>query len=79
MAPCGRWFRPDLYWPGLVVEVDGWSAHNGSTAFQADRRRQNELVVELGLAVLRYTPVDIRERPEQVVSQIRGALRRLAS
>lgn len=51
----------------------------GSTAFQVDRRRQNELVVELGLRVLRYTPVDIRDRPEQVVSQIRCALRWLAS
>jgi len=78
LAPSGRQFRPDLYWPGLVVEVDGWSAHRDSTAFLADRRRQNELVLGLGLQVLRYTPVDIRDRPAFVVAQIRQALARLA-
>lgn len=78
-AGSGRWFRPDLYWPGLVVEVDGWSAHRNGAAFLDDRRRQNELVLELGLSVLRYTPVDIRERPTHVVGQIRRALQRLAS
>lgn len=79
MAPSGRRLRPDLYWPGLVVEVDGWSSHRGSVAFLEDRRRQNELVLELELQVLRYTPVDIRDRPDDVVAQIRRALARLAS
>lgn len=79
IAPSGHRLRPDLYWPGLVVEVDGWSSHRGSVAFLEDRRRQNELVLELELQVLRYTPVDIRDRPEYVVAQIRRAIARLAS
>jgi hypothetical protein len=51
-----RRILPDLYWPGLVVEVDGWSAHSSSRAFQQDRRRQKEIILRLGLRILRYTP-----------------------
>ncbi len=75
----GHFWRPDLFWDGVVVEVDGFSAHCTGAAFLADRRRQNELVTELGLIVLRYTPIDIRDRPDQVVAQIAAVLRRRAA
>lgn len=71
----GRTIRPDLYWRGVVVEVDGPSAHGTGVALSEDLRRQNALVAELGLVVLRYTPVDVRDRLSEVVAEIAAAVR----
>lgn len=70
----GRSIRPDLYWTGVAVEVDGPSVHATGVALLEDLRRQNALVAELGLVVLRYTPVDIRDRLPEVVAEIVAAV-----
>ncbi|MBU4214759.1 MAG: endonuclease domain-containing protein [Actinobacteria bacterium] len=59
----------------LVVEVDGRRAH-GTDRFQADRTRQN-LLIAAGCVVLRYTWLDLQDRPALVVDQIRSMLRTL--
>lgn len=57
--PVGR-FRLDLaYVPERVfVELDGWGAHGSRAAFGADRRRQNEVVLD-GWVPLRFTHSDV--------------------
>ena len=64
--------RVDLYYPAarLAVEYDGDQHRDQLTA---DNRRQNRLH-EIGVTVLRYTAPDLKERPNQVVDQVRAAL-----
>ena len=52
----GRRFRLDLAYPDRRVgfELDGWEAHGGRHAFDADRERGNELALE-GWCVYRFT------------------------
>jgi very-short-patch-repair endonuclease len=59
----------------LAIELDGFSAHAGPSAFQRDRERQNELVA-LGWTVLRFTWADVTSTPADVVATIREARRR---
>jgi very-short-patch-repair endonuclease len=64
--------RADLYFPAgrLVVEFDGG---NHRERLVGDDRRQNQLV-NGGFTVLRFTSADLRNRPEIVAAQVRGAL-----
>jgi hypothetical protein len=59
----------------LVIEIDGFAYHSDTERFQRDRTRQNRLV-NAGWTVLRFTWRDLRDRPEQVITTIRAALRR---
>ncbi|MGH3782790.1 MAG: endonuclease domain-containing protein [Pseudonocardiaceae bacterium] len=59
----------------LALEVDGWAWHCDVDRYTHDRRRQNALVLA-GWTVLRFTWHDLTSRPEEVVAQIRAALRR---
>jgi very-short-patch-repair endonuclease len=56
-------YRVDLAFTdhGLLVEYDGFDAHTTRSAFDQDRRRQNELVLRSGLRVLRFTSASTRE------------------
>ncbi len=65
----------DFGWPEhlLVVEIDGYAFHNGESVLERDKRRQNALV-RGGWKVLRYTPRDLRLRPDAVVEEIRCVL-----
>jgi very-short-patch-repair endonuclease len=49
-------FDVDFLWPErlLVVEVDGWEAHQGRSAFETDRARDLKLKL-LGYDVVRFT------------------------
>lgn len=69
----GEVFFVDLAFPGLrlAVEFDGYEFHAGRAAFEADRRRQNALVLA-GWTVLRFTWTTLPE----LVSTVRRALRR---
>ena len=49
----------------LAIEVDGWSTHGSRRAFQSDRDRQNDVVID-GWTVLRYTWHDVVRRPTYV-------------
>ena len=57
----------------LAIEIDGVESHSGPARFQADRTRQNALVLA-GWTVLRFTWADVMERPEQVIAAIAMAL-----
>lgn len=57
----------------VVIEFDGWAYHGGREAFENDRARQAELVAD-GWAVLRFTWRQVQERPQWVLSCVRGAV-----
>ncbi len=68
--------RTDFAWPHrrVIVEIDGFEFHSDKGAFVRDRRRQN-LVVNEGWRVLRFTPADLLLRPKEVIAEVRTALR----
>ena len=49
-------YTADFVWPQrrLIVETDGWQAHRTRSAFEADRRRDGDLVTA-GWRSLRIT------------------------
>jgi hypothetical protein len=67
--------RADLAWPErrVLVEFDG-DVHRERDVFVDDVRRQNRLVAA-GWTVLRFTSADVLGRPDEVVEEIRRALR----
>ena len=73
-VPIGR-FTVDFLWrpEQLVVELDGYRAHAGRTAFEADRSRDLELRA-LGYAVVRLTWQRITTHPAQVARTVRKLL-----
>jgi len=62
--------RPDLFYrtAHLALEYDG-ETHKHSLA--EDNRRQN-LLVDAGIRLLRFTASDIYRRPESVIALVRG-------
>ncbi len=58
----------------VAVELDGWAWHTDRERFQADRAKGNALV-RAGWTLLRFTWDDLIRRPDDVVAQIRSALR----
>jgi very-short-patch-repair endonuclease len=65
--------RADLYYPSarLVLEYDGGYHRERMTA---DNQRQN-LLINAGYQVLRFTATDIYNRADVVAAQVRAALR----
>jgi very-short-patch-repair endonuclease len=59
----------------LIIEIDGWEVHGTRLAFEADRRRRDELEAA-GYRVLNFTARQIRDDSEWVVTMVRKALRR---
>jgi very-short-patch-repair endonuclease len=68
--------RADLAWPErkVLVEFDG-DVHRERDVFVRDVRRQNRLIAE-GWIVLRFTSADVLGRPDEVIAEIKRALRR---
>ncbi|MGA2925488.1 MAG: type IV toxin-antitoxin system AbiEi family antitoxin domain-containing protein [Solirubrobacteraceae bacterium] len=64
----------DLYWPGLVVELDSWTFHKSRERFEADRRRDARLQLA-GCGVLRVTQRRIEREPRALLAEL-DALRR---
>lgn len=64
--------RADLYYPGarLVLEYDG--GHHRERLVEDDRRQN--LILNAGYRILRFTAADLRSRPAVVVAQVRAAL-----
>ena len=64
--------RADLYYPAarLVLEYDGG---NHRERLVEDDRRQN-LLLNAGYRLLRFTAADIHQRPDVVQAQVRGVL-----
>jgi very-short-patch-repair endonuclease len=75
-SPGGEFLgRADFAWPArkVVVEFDG-DLHRERGVFVNDLRRQNALIAA-GWTILRFTSADIMGRPEEVIDEIRRALR----
>ena len=68
----GRTYYVDLAYPGvrLAIEVDGFEFHRARDVFDADRRRQNDLVAA-GWTVLRFTS---RSTAREIVEAVRTFL-----
>jgi very-short-patch-repair endonuclease len=71
-AATGFVARADLYYPSkrLILEYDGG---NHRERLVEDNRRQN-LLINAGFRLLRFTAPDIYGRPQVVVAQVRAAL-----
>lgn len=69
-------YEVDALWKRerLVVELDGRRFHGDAFALEADSRKTRDLH-SLGYRVLRFTWLDVTERPEWVAARIREALR----
>jgi very-short-patch-repair endonuclease len=67
----------DFAWPDqrLIVELDGYEAHRGRSAFEADRSRDVELKL-LGYDVIRFTWRQLIGQPPQVAATLRTLLDR---
>lgn len=65
--------RPDLYYPAhrIGLEFDG-GTHRDSLV--EDNRRQNRLL-NAGYRLLRFTAADVYNHPDEVIAQVRAALR----
>lgn len=70
----GRRYVLDVHWPQarLAVELDPFSSHGDQRAFERDRRKDADLLVE-GIAVVRITPTRLRRDG----AEVRRTLRRL--
>jgi very-short-patch-repair endonuclease len=68
-----RTVYPDLRWPELklIVEIDSVAWHDDPLAQHEDALRQAELEA-LAERVLRLTPSDLRERPQQTLARLRA-------
>jgi hypothetical protein len=75
LAIRGRLLRPDCFWERerLIVELDGRVAHGGDGAFEGDRRRDRELLVE-GWRSSRITWRQLRDEPEAIAADLRRLL-----
>ena len=56
-----------------MVEVDTWTYHRGSAAFEDDHARDLDLRAA-GYTVLRFTDRQLEGEPERVVAGLRDAL-----
>ena len=74
-VPDGHGFDVDFCWPEqrLIVEIDSRLFHTTARAFENDPHR-DRLLMLAGWRVARFTERDLRERPDEVGSQIRRLL-----
>ena len=73
-------YEIDFIWreERLAVEFDSWQFHSDRKAFEADRRREADLV-SWGFRVIRVTWRELEGRPAVVVARIAAALVRSAA
>jgi putative AbiEi antitoxin of type IV toxin-antitoxin system/uncharacterized protein DUF559 len=73
----GTTYEVDFLWRTnrLVAETDGWGPHRTQRAFEADRRRDADLLVA-GLRVVRFTWRQITRNQGAVVGTLRALLAR---
>jgi hypothetical protein len=68
-------FIVDFHWPGtdLIVETDGFAYHRTATAFEADRDRDQVLMLA-GYRVVRFTYNQVIRRRRQTARRLRELL-----
>ena len=73
----GRVRRMDFHVRGtpVVIEADGYAYHSSLRTFESDRARNNELTAR-GLRVLHWTWAAVRDRPEELLGELRQTLDR---
>lgn len=69
--------RVDLWYPGVVVEADGFAFHSSREDYRRDRRKGVEYA-RLGLLVLRFSWEQVVGAPDEVVAAVRDAVRHAA-
>jgi very-short-patch-repair endonuclease len=71
----GRHFRPDCVWNErrVAVELDGRAVHATRRAFESDRER-DRILAAAGWRVVRVTWRQLRDDPEEIVSDLRCVL-----
>lgn len=71
----GTTYEVDFLWRAqrLVTETDGWGPHRTHSAFEADRRRDADLLVA-GFRVVRFTWSQITREPQSVRATLRALL-----
>lgn len=67
----GRLLRPDCMWEPqrLIAELDGRAVHGADEAFEGDRRRDRELLVE-GWRSMRVTWRQLRDEPDEIAADL---------
>ena len=65
----------DFHWPGVpfAVELDGWAFHRGRRPFERDHERDAHLAAA-GVFTLRFTDLQLRERPGEVAAALQAPL-----
>ncbi|HEY3544871.1 MAG TPA: DUF559 domain-containing protein [Propionicimonas sp.] len=57
----------------IVIELDGYAYHSDRAAFEEDRRRDRELVLQ-GYTVLRFTAREVLHETARIVATVRAVL-----
>lgn len=75
----GQVRRLDFHFPGtpVVIEADGYAFHSTGAMRERDSARSNQLTTH-GLRVLHWTWAALRDRPDQLLAQLRANLRAAA-
>jgi very-short-patch-repair endonuclease len=71
----GTTYEVDFFWRAhqLIAETDGWGPHHTRAAFEADRRRDADLLLA-GFRVVRLTWRQITREPGAVAATLRALL-----
>jgi REase_MTES_1575 len=64
-------FQLDMYWERerFAVELDGYEFHRSRSAFESDRRRQEDLKL-VGIEMVRFTARRVVDHPQEVVGRV---------
>ena len=70
-------YELDCYWPmeRFCVELDVFATHGSRRSFEADREREDDLMLE-GIEVMRVTDVRLEREPEAVIARVAEHLER---
>jgi very-short-patch-repair endonuclease len=70
-------YELDCYWPDhrFCVELDVYATHGSRRSFEADREREDDLLM-MGIEVMRVTDVRLEREPRQVLERVAAHLER---
>src|SRR5262249_57662035 len=70
-------YELDCYWEAerFCVELDVYATHGSRRSFEADREREDDLLLA-GIEVMRVTDVRLEREPERVISRLAAHLER---
>jgi hypothetical protein len=69
-------YEADAYFPdaGLIVQLDGWDYHQDREAFEGDRLRDGEALID-GVPTLRVSWEQLSAKPAELEARLQSALR----